>query len=68
MIINFQILLMRKRKYIENIYVANNGRLPGLIVHISIAPGFKPRPGYLYVKGCFIFHFASLHLEVARPF
>ena len=37
-----------------------------VVGHRSIAPGFKPWLGYMS-EGCFIFHFASLPLDVAQP-
>ena len=47
----------------------SSGRLHGLtgsaVGHRSITTGFKP--GRAMSEGCFIFHFDSLPLEVARP-
>jgi len=43
-------------------HIHSNGLTCSVAGHISIAPGLKPIP-----EGCFIFHFASLPLEVARP-
>ena len=42
-----------------------NGLTGSPIGYRSLASGFKPRP--VYVRRCFIFHFDSLSLEVARP-
>jgi len=59
------IKLQLKTKFLQSPAGGLCGLTGRTVGHRSIAPGFKPRPGY--IRKVFIFHFASLPLEVTKP-
>ena len=50
-------------------HIRGGGRLRDIAVSRCITDHYHPcsNPGVGISEGCFVFHFVSLHLEVARP-